>query len=95
MKNSTTTDKKMNDRVKTILATVENKSTILPATDQIQAVEKAAKDIINKKIQENKQVQKEMEQYDTFIKNLQDKTTVLVSDETISATLSSPLLTMD
>jgi len=30
----------MNDRVKTILATVENKSTILPATSQIEQAEK-------------------------------------------------------
>ena len=42
----------MNDNVKVILATIENKSTILPATKQIQEVETAAKGIINKKIQE-------------------------------------------
>ncbi|MEI8009097.1 MAG: hypothetical protein WCI00_07105 [bacterium] len=50
----------MSDRVKTILATVENKSTVLPATDQIQQVEKDAQSIINGKIQENKQLQKEI-----------------------------------
>ena len=94
-KNSTTTDKKMNDRVKTILATVENKSTVLPATDQIEQVEKAAQSIINGKIQENKQLQKEIWDYNTFIKKIENNQTVLVDDTTLSTSLTTPLLTID
>jgi Zn-dependent metalloprotease len=85
----------MNDRVKNILATVENKSTILPATSQIQQVEKAAQSIINKKIKENQTVQKEIQNYDKFIKNLENNPISLVSDETLSTSLSTPLLTID
>lgn len=94
-KNSTSTDKKMNDRVKIILATVENKSTILPATDQIQQVETAAKNMINSKIQENRAVQKEIKEYDNFIKKLKNNEIVLVDDKTISASFKAPLLTID
>jgi len=85
----------MNDRVKTILATVENKSTVLPATDQIQQVEKAAQSIINGKIQENKQLQKEIWDYNTFIKKIENNQTVLVDDTTLSTSLTTPLLTID
>ena len=85
----------MNDRVKTILATVENKSTILPATNQIQQVEKAAQDIINSKIKENQALQKEIKDYDTFIKKLQDNPVVLVDEKTTSASLKTPILTID
>jgi len=63
----------MNNRVKTILATVENNSTIQPATSQIQQVEQAAKNIINSKIKENQTVEKEIQDYDVFIKKLKDK----------------------
>lgn len=85
----------MNDRVKMILATVENKSNILPATKQIQDVEKAAKAIINKKIDENKQTQKDIQNYDTFIKKIQGNDIVLVDDKTTSVNLKTPLLTID
>lgn len=94
-KNSSNTDKKMNDRVKSILATIENKSTILPATKQIQQVENAAQGIIKNKIQENKKTQKEIEQYDTFIKNLQDNPIALVASKNTSINLTTPLLTID
>lgn len=40
--NSSATDKAMNTKVKTILATIENKSTVLPATKQIHQAEEAA-----------------------------------------------------
>jgi len=93
--NSTLTDKTMNDRVKTILATVENTSTILPATKQIQQVENAAKSIINDKIQENKTMQNEIKNYDKFIENMKSDTNVLVAEDTFSASLTSPLLTID
>lgn len=94
-KNSTNTDKKMNDRVKTILATVENKSTIVPATSQIEDVEKAAKWMINSSIQENKKTQNEIKNYDSFIKKLQGKEIVLVSDTTATASFNTPLRTVD
>lgn len=94
-KNSANTDKKMSDRVKTILATVENKSTILPATTQIQQVEKTAKGIIDTKIQENAVLQKEIQNYDNFIKNIRDKNIVLVDNKTISTSLKAPILTID
>jgi len=93
-KNSTLTDKKMHDNVKTILATIENKSTILPANDQIEQVEKASKKIINEKIQENKDLQKQIKNYDSFIKSFRDKT-ILVDAKTTSANFSAPLLTID
>ena len=85
----------MNDRVKTILATVENKSIVLPATEQIQAVEKAAQSIIEKKIKENKDMGKQIQNYDTFIKNLQKNSVVLVDDTTTSVSLKAPLMTID
>lgn len=94
-KNSTDTDKKMNDTVKTILAMVENKSTILPASDQIDQVEKAAKSIINDKIQENKTLQNEIKEYDNFIKTVTSNKVVLVADKTITTSLSTPILTID
>jgi len=94
-KNSTNTDKEMHDRVKRILATVENKSTILPATDQIQQVETTAKGIINTKIQENKTLQKEIRNYDTFIKNIRNDSLALVKDETLTTSLKTPILTID
>jgi len=94
-KNSTNTDKKMNDRVKLILATVENKSTISPATQEIEQVETAAKGIINTKIQENKQLQKEIQDYDKFIKKVQNNKTVLVDEKTMSTSLKSPILHID
>jgi hypothetical protein len=78
-----------------ILATVENKSTILPATQQIQQVEAAAKSIINDKIQENKQTQKEIQEYDKFIKKIQNNTTVLVDEKTTTASLKTPILSID
>ena len=85
----------MNDRVKTILATVENKSTILPATSQIEAVEKAAQGMIESKIKENQTVQKEIQNYDSFIKKIQGNQIVLVGDTTLSASLKTPILTID
>jgi DNA repair exonuclease SbcCD ATPase subunit len=93
--NSTLTDKAMNDRVKTILATVENTSTITPATQQIQEVENAAQGIIQKQIEKNKERQKEVEDYDNFIEKLKSDDVVLVDDDTISAKLTTPLLTID
>ncbi len=93
--NSTLTDKTMNDRVKTILATVENTSTILPATKQIQQVEQTAKSIINEKIKENQDMQKEIKDYDKFIENMKSDTNVLVAEQTFSASLTTPLLTID
>lgn len=94
-KNETLTDKTMNDRVKTILATVENKSTILPATSQIQQVEKAAQGIIEKNIKENQTLQKEVSEYDEFIKKLQNNPIALVDDKTLSVSLKTPILTID
>jgi len=94
-KNSTLEDKTMNNRVKTILATVENKSTVLPATNQIEQVEKAAKEIINQKIKENQTVQKEIQNYDTFIEKLKKNQVVLVNDTTVTANLKTPILTID
>ena len=85
----------MNNRVKTILATVENKSTVLPATNQIEQVEKAAKEIINQKIKENQTVQKEIQNYDTFIEKLKKNQIVLVDDTTTTANLKTPILTID
>lgn len=85
----------MSDRVKTILATVENKSTVLPATAQIQQVEKAAKGIIDTKIQENTTLQKEIQNYNNFIKNMRNDTIVLVDTKTISTSLKAPILTID
>jgi hypothetical protein len=93
--NSTTTDKAMNDKVTTILATVENKANILPATKQIQQVQKAAQSIIDDQQKENETLQKEISDYDSFIKKIQDQTIVLVDDKKISASLSTPLLTID
>jgi len=93
--NSTLTDKAMNNRVKAILATVENTSTITPASQQIQEVENAAQGIIQKQIQKNKERQKEVENYDDFIEKLKDADVVLVDDDTISAKLTTPLLTID
>ncbi|MEI7918863.1 MAG: hypothetical protein WCH65_01250 [bacterium] len=93
-KNSTLTDKKMHDNVKTILATIENKSTILPANKQIEQVEKATKDIINQKIKENKDLQNQIKNYDQFIKKFKD-TNVLVDAKTTTANFSAPLLTID
>jgi Rieske Fe-S protein len=88
-------DKTMNNRVKTILATVENKSTVLPATNQIEQVEKAAKEIINQKIKENQTVQKEIQNYDTFIEKLKKNQVVLVNNTTVTANLKTPILTID
>lgn len=85
----------MSNRVKTILATVENKSTILPASKQIQEVETAAQNIINQKIQENKTTQQQLKSYDTFIKNLRTKETILVADTTTTTSLKTPILTID
>lgn len=85
----------MNDRIKTILATVENKSNILPATRQIQEVEAAAKSIIDKKIQENKDIQTEMKEYDKFIKKILNDQIVLVDAKTTSASLKTPILLLD
>ncbi|MEI6672330.1 MAG: hypothetical protein WCL02_02990 [bacterium] len=85
----------MNDRVKMILATVENKSTISPATHQIESVEKAANSIIDASIKENKKAQNEIKNYDTFIKKMQKNQTVLVSDTTATASFKAPLLTID
>ena len=85
----------MNDRVKTILATVENKSTISPATSQIENVEKAAQGMIENKIKENQTVQKEIQNYDSFIKKIQGNQLALVSDATLSASLKTPILTID
>ena len=85
----------MNNRVKTILATVENNSTIQPATSQIQQVEQAAKNIINSKIKENQTVEKEIQDYDVFIKKLKDNVIELVDNKTTSATLTTPILTID
>lgn len=81
--------------MKTILATVENKSTVLPATDQIQQVERAAKEIINTKIKENNTLQKEIKDYDNFIRSIRDDTIVLVKNTTISTSLKAPILTID
>lgn len=85
----------MNDRVKSILATVENKSTVRPATEQIQQVEKTAKAIIDKKLKENEQVQQEIEEYDSFIEKLKGDKIVLVADDSTQATLTTPVLTID
>jgi hypothetical protein len=94
-KNSALTDKTMSDRVQTILATVDNKSTVLPATAQIDEVEKAAQGMIDSKIKENQTVEKEMQDYDKFIKKLKDNQVALVSDSTLSANLKAPLFTLD
>ena len=93
--NSTTTDNAMNNKVKTILATIENKSTVLPATKQIQQVENAAQGIIDEKIKENQTMQKEISEYDSFIKKLENNQIALVADKKVSATLTTPLLTID
>ena len=93
--NSTTTDKVMNDKVKTILATVENKSSILPATKQIQQVQDAAQSIISDKQKENETLQKQISDYDKFIESIKDETIVLVDDKTTSASLTTPLFTID
>ena len=85
----------MNNRVKTILATIENTSTVLPATDQIQQVEKTAKEIINQKIKENQTVEKEIQNYDNFIKKLKKDQIVLVDETTTTAQLKTPILTID
>jgi hypothetical protein len=95
MSNKTLTDKKMNDRVKTILATVENKSTVLPATEQINQVEATAKGIINDKIKEHKKLENEIKDYDNFIKKLKSNDVILVADKTESVSLKTPLLTID
>lgn len=94
-KEKTMTDKKMSDRVSKILATIENTSTVLPATQQLQTIEKAAKSMIGQKIKENKELEKRVKQYDSFIKSIQNDPIVLVDDTTTSATFSAPLLTMD
>ncbi len=93
--NSTQTDKKMNDRVKTITATIEHKATVQPATKQLQEVEQAAKNIIDKKIQENKDIQEKIKDYGTFIKDIEDNQTVLVDEKSESVSLKAPLLTID
>ena len=85
----------MNDRVKTILATVENKSTVLPAMSQIQQVQKDAQGIIDTKIKENQATEKEIQDYDNFIKKLKGNQIALVDDTTLSASLKAPLLTID
>jgi hypothetical protein len=85
----------MNDKVKTILATVENKSIIQPATSQIQQVEKSAQKIIDDKIKENQSTQKEIQDYDNFIKKIRDNQIALVAEKTLSASLTTPLLTID
>ncbi|MCX6825442.1 MAG: VCBS repeat-containing protein [candidate division SR1 bacterium] len=94
-KNATLEDKNMNNRVKTILATVDNKSMILPATSQIQQVEKEAKGIISKKIKENQNLSNDIKNYDTFIKTIQNNEVALVAEKTLSTSLKSPLLTID
>ena len=93
--NSTITDKKMNDQVKMILATVENRSTILPASKQIEQVEKAARGIIDSKIKENQSLENDIQNYDKFINKLKNNDIVLVDEKTTSASLKTPLLTID
>ena len=85
----------MNNRVKTILATVENKSTVSPATSQIHQVEQAAQGIIDQKRKENETMEKEIKDYDTFIKKLKGDNVILVDSKTISTTLKTPILTID
>jgi hypothetical protein len=85
----------MNDKVKIILATVENKSTIVPATQEIQQVEAIAKDIINKKIEENQTLQNEIQDYDTFIQKFKTDQIILVSNETTTTSLKTPILKID
>jgi len=85
----------MNTKVKAILATIENKSTILPATKQIQEVEKAAQSMIDKKMKENQTLQKEIKDYDNFIEKMRNDKIVLVADTTQSASFSTQLLTID
>lgn len=94
-RNSTDSDKKMNDRVKGILATVEQRSSIQPATKEMQEVEKAAKSIIDKKIEENRMIQEDMKDYESFLKKIQENQTVLVDDKSESVSLKTPVLTID
>lgn len=94
-KNSTITDKKTNDKVENILAIVENKSTITPATKQIENVRDTANSIINQKREENKQLEKDLQDYDKFLKKLKGDDIVLVDDTTESVSLKTPLLTID
>lgn len=93
--NSTLTDKAMNDRVKTILATVENSSKIAPATQQIQEVAQAAQGIITKQKQKNQERMEEIQSYDSFIEKFKENEIVLVDEDTVSAKLTAPLLTID
>jgi len=51
--------------------------------------------MINEKIQENETLQKEIKNYNTFIKKIQNDNVVLVSDATASASFNTPLLTID
>lgn len=78
---STLTDKTMNDRVKTIIATVDNVSTIKPATKQIEEVRSAAQGIIDEKRKENLKIEQQIQDYDTFIKKLKNDEVVLVDEK--------------
>lgn len=92
--NFTLSDKVTNDKIQTIIATVDNTSNVLPATKQIENVEKAAQGIINEKKKENSQLKKEIQNYDNFIKKLKGNV-VLVDSKTTKSTLSTAILTID
>ena len=85
----------MQTKVKTILATIENKSSISPATKELHNIQHAAQTMIDQSIQANKQTEKDIMEYDTFIQNLKEQKTVLVANTTNATTLTSPLLHID
>src|SRR5574344_1873768 len=51
--------------------------------------------MIDKKIKENQTIQKEIREYDKFIKKMKENEVVLVSDTKESASFTTPLLTID
>jgi hypothetical protein len=95
IKNSTISDKKTNNNIKRILAIADNQAKILPATKEIEQVEKVAQKILDDKIQENKKIQAQIKNYDTFIQQFKDEKIVLVSNKTITSKLMTPLLKID
>lgn len=93
--NDSTVDKVIHEKAKTLISIIDTKSNIQPATTEIENIKNTAQSIIQETQKENQELQNKIKDYDTFIRSLQADKIVLVSQNTTTTQLKSPLLKID
>ena len=85
-------DKKLLSKIDDISWTINADTTVTPATKELNQAKAQVDGIIAEKKKEVDDIQQKIKKYDTFIHDLEKNQIQLVKEESLSTTISSPLI---